>query len=296
MRRLIAAVFVVTVAATGCSQPSAPSPESSRAATQSVLPFADLDHPYDVSTDAAGNVYVSDIDGGRNGSNKVIELPAGAKTQRQVPYSRATVLADPSGAVWVIDGGQSSSRFLKLAPDGGRQAVLPLPGLDMHGRIDAVDNAGNVYGMDGGGQIAGGGCCLPIHVVTQASGSNTVEVLPFQPIEIPAGMATDAAGNLYVGDGSRSRVLKWVPGMSGPVELPFGVLRSVIDVAVDAEGAVYAIDGQQNQVLKLAPNAAAPVVLAFQGLLRPVSVAVHGGADVFVVDAGHKRVVELKGA
>ena len=295
MRRLITAGFVVAVGLTGCSHTSAPSAQPQPAVTQSVLPFADLDAPYDVSVDAAGNVFVTDIEGGRNGSNRVIELPAGSKTQQVLPYSRATVLSNASGEVSVIDDRQRPSRLVKLGLDAGQQSVLPLPDLGMRGKIVAVDDSRNVYGVSGGGEVPGGGCCVPVHVVKSGPEANAPETLPFESINLLGGMTIDSTGNLFVGDDSRKRVLKLAPGASGPVEMPFGNLRSVIDVAVDSSGAVYVVDGQQNQVLKLTPGSTAPTVLPFNGLLRPVSVAVDGSGDVFVVDAGHKRVVELKG-
>ena len=289
--RTLALLAAATIALAGCSTGgSKPAPT-----TQSVLPFTDLNAPYDVSVDATGNVFVSDIDGGRNGSNRVIELSAGSKTTEVLPFSRATVLTDPSGAVWVVDGGQSPGRLVKLAQDAGQPDVLPLPDLGVRGKIVAVDNSGSVYGVNGGGEVRGGGCCLPVHVVREAPGSTAAEVLPFQHVDIISGMATDAAGNLYVGDGSGPRVLTLAPGATSSAQLAFGDLGSVIDVAVDAQGAVYVVDGQQNKVLKLAPDATAPVVLPFDGLLRPVSVAVNAAGDVLVVDAGHKRIVELEG-
>lgn len=301
MRHLIATLFMLTVGATGCSHASAPPrlSESAPAAapTQSVLPFTDLNGPYDVAVDAAGNVFVSDIAEGRNGSNRVIELPAGSNTQKVLPFTRATVMTDPSGEVWVIDGGHSPSHLVKLAHDAEQQTVLPVPdlGRDYRGVIQAVDDAGNFYGMIGGGEDSGGGCCLPVQVAKEASGSNTAEALPFQHMDIVAGMDVDTAGNLYVGDANRKRVLKLAPRASSPSELPFDHLRSLIDIAVDGNGAVYVVDGQQNQILKLDPGSNTPTVLPFTGLKRPVGVAVGTTGEVYVVDDGNHRIVKLEG-
>lgn len=299
MRRLIATLFVLAAGVTGCSHASAPASEAPHPAapTQSVLPFTGLNGPYDVAVDAAGNVFVTDIEEGRNGSNRVIEWPAGSKTQKVLPFTRATVMADPGGEVWVIDGGHRPSHLVKLAHDGEPQTVLPVPdlGRDYRGVIQAVDAAGNLYGMIGGGEDSGGGCCLPVQVAKQTPGSNTPAALPFQHMNVVAGMTVDAAGNLYVGDGNGKRVLKLAPGASSPSELPFHALRSLINIAVDAKGAVYVVDGQQNQILKLDPGSNTPRVLPFTGLNRPVSVAVGATGDVYVVDDGNRRVVELKG-
>jgi streptogramin lyase len=299
MRRLIGALLVVATGVTGCSHASAPAPEPSPPAApiQSVLPFTGLNGPYDVAVDAAGDVFVSDIAAGRNQSNQVIELPAGSNTQKVLPFTRATVMTNPAGEVWVVDGGHSPSHLVKLAHDGEQQTVLPVPdlGRDYRGVIQAVDAAGNLYGMIGGGQDSGHGCCLPVQVAKQAPGSNTPEALPFQHMSVAAGMTVDAAGNLYVGDAGGKRVLKLAPGASSPAELPFHAPRSVINIAVDAKGAVYLVDGQQNQILKLDPGSNTPRVLPFTGLKGPVSVAVDAKGAVYVVDDGNRRIVKLEG-
>jgi DNA-binding beta-propeller fold protein YncE len=295
------ATVAATVALAGCGHPSQP-PQSSAAAPapapiQSVVPFTDLNGPYEVAVDAAGNVFVSDVARGRNALNQVIELPAGSNTQRLLPFTRSQVMTDPSGRVWVIDGAHDPSQLVKLAHDAEQQVVLPMPelGRAYRGVIQAVDAAGGVYGMIGGGQDGTHGCCLPVQVAKEPPASNTPEALPFQHMSVAAGMAVDAAGNLYVGDGNGKRVLKLAPGASSPSELPFHGLRSVIDIAVDAKGAVYVVDGQQHQVLKLDPGSSAPTVLPFSGLTRPVSVAIGPRGEVYVVDDADSRVVKLEG-
>ncbi len=296
--RLIALLFVLAVGVTGCSHASAPSrprevPAS--APIQSVLPFSDLNGPYDVSVDAEGSVFVSDIAATRNGSNRVLELPAGSTTQKVLPFTRATVMADPSGQVWVLDGGQEPSRLVKLAHGADEQTVVPLPNLGKWSAIRAVDDAGTVYGMNDGGVDSGGGCCLPVQVAKAAPGSKTPELLPFQHMNIVAGMALDAAGNLYVGDGQGKRVLKLEPGASRPSVVPFPGLNGVISIAVDAKGALYVIDAQRDRILKLDPGSDTPTVLPFTGLKRPVSVAVDANGAIYVADDGNRRIVKLEG-
>lgn len=298
MRRLIATLFVLAAGVTGCSHEAAPAPEPPLPAPiQSVLSFTGLNGPYDVAVDAAGNVFVSDIPGGRNGSNRVLELPAGSNAQEVLPFTRATVMTDPAGEVWVIDGGHDPSRLVKLARGAGQQTVLPLPDLGRayRGVIRAVDDAGSVYGMIDGGQDSGGGCCLPVQVAKEAPGSHAPEALPFQHMNIVGGMVVDAEGNLYVGDDNHKRVLKLAPGASSPSELPLHGLRSIIDIAVDAKGAVYVVDGQRDQILKLDRGSNTPTVLPFTGLKRPVGVAVGAKGEVFVVDDGNRRIVKLEG-
>jgi DNA-binding beta-propeller fold protein YncE len=306
MRRMITAVVVLAVGALGvtaCSdaspQPSATSsqPATALAPKQSVVPFRGLERPDEVAVDSAGNVYLTDVtpDEGST-SNRVIEWEAASKTQKTLPFTRSTLLAGPSDAVWVIDGGQQHSRLLKLSPASDQQAALPMPYLGIRGDILALDNAGNVYGVSGGGEAPGGGCCLPVHVVKEVPGSTAPEVLPFQYVDGLGGMATDAAGKLYVGDSGRKRVLALAPGATSASELPFTELQSVSDIAVDSAGDVYVVDGQRNEVLKLSAGADKPTVLPFAGLNRPASVAVNDAGEVYVVDSGNHRVVEVEGA
>ncbi|TLH70332.1 hypothetical protein C1S82_22910 [Mycolicibacterium cosmeticum] len=298
MRSVMATLVVFAAGLTGCGHASAPAAEPPPAAPiQSVLPFTGLNGPYDVAVDAAGNVFVTDIEEGRNGSNRVIELPAGSDTQRVLPFTRATVMTDAGGQVWVIDGGHRDSRLVKLAHDGEQQTVLPVPelGRAYRGVIQAVDGAGTLYGLIGGGQDSGGGCCLPVQVAEQAPGSRSPEALPFQHMNIVAGMTVDGAGNLYVGDGNGKRVLRLAPGAGSPTELSFHALHSLINIAVDAKGAVYVVDGQQNQILKLNPGSGTPTVLPFTGLNRPVGVAVDATGAVYVADDGNRRIVKLQG-
>jgi hypothetical protein len=121
-------------------------------------------------------------------------------------------MTDPAGAVWVQDGGHDKLVKLAVGPDA--QTELPLPILGMHGDVHAVDSAGNVYGANGGGVDPNGGCCLAVHVVTQAVGSDTPTVLPFDGIDKPIRVTVDTAGNVYVVDGGHRRVLKLAPSAS----------------------------------------------------------------------------------
>jgi len=263
---------------------------------QSVIPFTGLERPDKVVVDSAGNVYITDITPGEGSTgNRVIKWEAASKTQKTLPFTRSTLLAGPAGAVWVNGDGPLHGRLLKLAPLSDQQTALPMPYIGIRGDILALDDAGNVYGVTGGGEVPGGGCCIPIHVVKDAPGSTAPEVMPFQDVDGLGGMATDSAGTLYVGDEVLKRVLALAPGATSPKELPFTDLQSVSDVAVDSAGDVYVVDGQRNQVMRLSAGADKPTVLPFDGLNDPISVAVTEAGEVYVVDGGNHRIVELKG-
>jgi serine/threonine protein kinase, bacterial len=93
----------------------------------------------------------------------------------------------------------------------------------------AVDTASNVYLGD-----------MQTHRVLKLPAGSTTQVeLPFTGLQGPAGVAVDAAGNVYitndevVGDTSKNRVLKLPAGSATQVELQFTGVTDPSWVAVD---------------------------------------------------------------
>jgi serine/threonine protein kinase, bacterial len=276
------AMVAVTATLMACAT-GTPVAEIGRTPRQTVLPFTGLQNPSDVAVDTDGNVYVTDT---RDGDSRVIELPAGSHTPRLLRFTHASLLADAGGAVWVLDDG--ADQLLRLAST----ATVPVPDFGRHGGVGAVDAAGLVYGTNGGG-IAPGGGCSPVHVMRSAHAPSEPTVLPFTGLDGVGGMAVDVAGNVYVGDADRGRVLQLRPGSDAPIVLPFSHIDGLVDVVVDSSGTVYAVDAGQRRILTLAAGSVDPTPLPFTGLDHPVSVATDTAGDVYVVDSGTRRVVEL---
>jgi len=126
----------------------------------------------------------------------------------------------------------------QLKADRERPFALPFTGLRLPHGV-AVDAAGNVYVAE----------TRTNQVLKLAPGSNTPTVLPFTGLDLfddgiidgsTAGVAVDAAGNVYVADSGHGRVVKLAPGASTPTVLPkIGKASFTGDVAVDTTGNIY---------------------------------------------------------
>jgi peptidoglycan/xylan/chitin deacetylase (PgdA/CDA1 family)/sugar lactone lactonase YvrE len=120
----------------------------------------------------------------------------------------------------------------------------------------------------------------------------------------PAGVATDAAGNVYVADSGNGRIEQFSPGGrfrrawgssgSGP-----GQLAQPAGVAVDAGGDVYVADSGNHRIVEFAPDGS--LVRAWGSLGSapgefdyPSSVAIEPGGDLYVADTGNDRVQRFR--
>jgi len=140
-----------------------------------------LSYPYDVTADAAGNVYVAD---GGNGIVRLISM-----TSRSI----STVAGIPKG-VWAGEGGPAT------------QAALYRPyGI-------CVDAARNLYISDTRAQQVRK--VTPQGTITTVAGTGIFGFSgdggPARNAQLgyPLGLAKDAAGNLYIGDSQNGRVRK----------------------------------------------------------------------------------------
>ncbi|WCT12615.1 hypothetical protein [Mucilaginibacter jinjuensis] len=134
----------------------------------------------------------------------------------------------------------------------------------------------------------------------------------------PLGMASDAAGNLYVADQFNHVIRKITPagvvstfcgsGTNGHVDGPANIAQfsSPNAIAVDKSGNVYVTDQGSNLIIKITPdgtattlagigapgyvNSSSPLKAAFNNMQ---GIAVDATGNVFVADVGNNRIREV---
>jgi DNA-binding beta-propeller fold protein YncE len=205
--------------------------------------------------------------------------------------SKLAVLQAVEEQLDVCEKDELEHKLQALGAGSSTQTVLPLIDLRDADGV-AVDGAGSVYVVDSAGN----------RVLTLAAGpgtwkrmvgwTQTQAVAPFVGLDVPAGVAVDAAGNVYVADTGNNRVVALAVGSSAPSVLAFAGLDVPAGVAVDAAGNVYVADTGNNRVVALAVGSSAPSVLAFAGLDVPAGAAGDAAGNVYVADTGNNRVVK----
>jgi sugar lactone lactonase YvrE len=263
---------------------------------------------YGLTTTLAGNGSVGAADG------------AGAAASFNSPAGMAV---DASGNVYVADQNNNTIRKITSAA-----VVTTFAGSGVSGAVDAtgtaasfnvpfglaVDASGNVYVGDvGNNKIRK---ITPAGVVTTFAGSGAQGAADGSGTAAsfngPAGVAADAAGNLYVADQVNNTIRKITPagvvttlagsgaqgaadgaGTAASFNFPAGV-------AVDALGTVYVADQNSNTIRKITP-AGVVTTLAGSGSASdadgsgtaasfnlPSAIAVDASGAVYVPDYGHK--------
>ena len=241
---------------------------------------AQVDYPYGVALDSAGNLYFADYSAGR-----VRKISA-------------------DGTINTVAGG--GSRFADNVP--ATQADIGQP-TDV-----SVDSAGNLYiasgyifkvTTDGIIHIVAGllktGCCGDGAPISQATFSE------------PQGLARDAAGDLYIADAAQHKVRKVAadltvttlagtgePGFSGDAgPAQAATLNSPQGVGVDNSGRVYIADTGNNRIRRIDLDGNIQTIAGQGGsissdpLAGPVSVLPDASGNIWIADTGFHRIRKI---
>jgi sugar lactone lactonase YvrE len=261
-----------------------------------------LNFPWNLALDSAGKLYVADGGGNRVlvflppfTSHQLAKIVIGqpdfvssdpATTQNGLSFP-AGVAVDKAGDLFVAE--RSNNRILEFVPP-----------------FSSGMNASMVIGQ-------------PSFVSSVAATSQS-------GLWLPAGIALDRAGHLFVADQSNNRVLEFEPpflaGMKASVvigQLNFisrtaavtaSGLSGPLGVALDAGGNLFVADARNNRVLEFKPpfvnGKAAAVVIgqsAFTtntgattatGLVFPAGIGLDGSGNLYVSDSNNSRLLQFE--
>jgi streptogramin lyase len=249
--------------------------------------------PWGIDTGPNGDVYVGDWS-----SNRVQRFDRtgafiskwGTGTGDTSPGMEGVAVA-PSGDVYVADA--NIGRLEHFDASGSFVGSWPVSPSVLG---VATDDAGNVYTTSGNGP---GG-----NRVRKWTASGTLLAEWSAGLLIPNGLDVDAAGNIYVADTFKHRVVKLDPsgtvvGTFGGLGVGDGQFFFPYDVAVNLSGEVFVADSRNNRIQKLSSNGA---FLEKWGSLGvgdgqfddPRGVAVDDTGDVLVTDQRNYRVQRFR--
>jgi streptogramin lyase len=243
---------------------------------------ASFNAPFDVATDASGNVYVSDYN--NNTVRKitptgVVTTLAGSRTAGSADGIGTAasfnypggVATDTSGNVYVAD--QFNNKIRKITPAG---VVSTLAG---SGAIGSVDGVGTAARFDN-----------PMGVVTDSLGNVFVADLANRKIRkiTPAGVVSTLAGSGAFGfeDGT---------GTVANFKAPMGV-------ATDSSGNVYVADMENNNIRKITPTGVVSTLAGKNGIdgtgtaasfYTPSGVTTDNSGNVYVADRNNFRIRKI---
>jgi uncharacterized protein (TIGR03437 family) len=287
---------------------------------------AQLSFPSGLSVDSVGVVYIATegamrkftpggnmapVGNGEAGAD-VVPDKAGNLFFAQGDFVREI---SAGGAVVTVAGSGSSSFYGDGGPAISAQLYAP-EGV-------AVDGGGNLYIADGTNhvrKVAPNGIIVTVAGVGQAGFAGDGGPAISAQLSSPQGLASDAAGNLYVADGGNNRVRKITPlgiistvagngqaGYSGDGGVATSAqLNNPIGVAVDAAGTLYIADTWNYRIRAVSPTGtirtvAGTGVLGFSGdggpatgaeLAGPSGIAVDSGGNLYIVDSSILSLME----
>src|ERR1039457_3961101 len=284
---------------------------------------AQLNFPYGLALDSAGNLYVADLGNQRVrriGTDGVIVTIAGTGRKASSPDGAAaldtsllsprTVAVDATGNLYIAEF--EGHRVRKLTPNGRLSTVAGTGVAGWSGdgsraaaaQIDypagmAFDRAGALYFADSGN-----------HVVRKLYADGTIGSLgtafggnPGLAMSTPAAIAVDPAGTLYVGGPAAFVVRAFTT--AGQWISYTGIGDSVNDMAADLNGYIFIADGPclrrmdptgtfltvagDNSLYSVGDGG--PAIMG--QLYQPSALTLDSAGNLFIADSGDERIRQV---
>jgi hypothetical protein len=266
---------------------------------------AGVANPFGLAFDASGNLYIASAGGQSvravNAISSIITTVAGGGTGGDGVLATAAQLTDPCDVKLDSAGNMYLSDTCVLASGGGGGGAFS--STNRVRRVDAV--TGIITTVAGNGNSGFGGDGGP---ATSAM------------LNVPAGLAIDASGNIYIADSGNNRIRR-VDAVTGIITTVAGngtaafagdgglatvaSLNSPDGVAVDSVGNLYVADSLNNRVRLV--NAASGIITTLAGtgspnfngdgipattanLNNPITVVLNPSGNLLIADSLNYRV------
>jgi sugar lactone lactonase YvrE len=296
---------------------------------------ASFANPSGIAVDEAGNLYVSDL------NNNVIRKisvadsvttlagngnPGLVNSTVSGSFSNPTgVAVDSVGNVYVVDQGNNVIRKIDskgvVTTLAGNGKAISIDGPDLAASFNtpdgiAIDQKGNIYVSEIDNKIR---MISPSGMVSTLAGSGAIGsangVGSAASFTLPAGLAVDHAGNVYVADVGNNLIRMITPadvvstlagggtgGFANGSTMPS--FKSPVGVAVDASGgSVYVVDAGNNMIRQIALSGGQTFIIAGNGAANsfdgqgtaasfnnPAGIAVDVAGNIYVSDYGGERI------
>jgi sugar lactone lactonase YvrE len=284
--------------------------------------------PASLTTDASGNIYVSDTGNGLirrvTSAGDVSTIAGTAGVHSSILGYPFGIARDMAGNIYV--GDVENEQILKIAPGGfisvlagsGNIGFKDGPGYaaSFNGPFGiAIDGQGNIYVADAGNNAIRKVTPAGYVITIAGNGTPGMKNGPGAQAEFlsPYGIAVDASGGIFVADTFNQLIRKvgsdgtvstvaggGIPGSDKP-----GYFASPYGIAVDTAGNLYVADFDANQVrivdaggaVKLLAGSGQPganngqnTTAAFNG---PSGVALDGKGNLLVADYRNNKIREI---
>lgn len=259
--------------------------------------------PVGITTDKAGNFYVSDGD-----NTSILKIdPAGTVTTLMLHFASPPTQFDPYGIAADANGNLYSadpfSNFIwKIDPSGnvtvlagGTQGATDGQGTAAsfnHPAGITVDNAGNIYVADTDNQS--------IRKITPAGLVTTFAT----GLNYPVGLVVNGQGTLFVVNGGDNEIKTVSP--SGLVSTLAAGTQAGFNgpqfIAMDQQGNLYITDSNNNLIKKVTPAGTVTIIAGkpaagsnggigvAAGFNNPLGITINPAGDIYVVDSNNNMV------